>query len=36
MIFEYNFLRLTVTVRFQINDYCKNVNFLKLLSANKL
>ena len=31
MVFEDNFLRLTVTVRFQKNEYFKNVNVLILL-----
>ena len=28
MVFEVDFLRLTVTVHFQKNDYFKNVNFV--------
>ena len=28
MVFEENFLRLTVTICFPKNEYCKNVNFL--------
>ena len=34
--FEENFLRLTVTVCFQNNEYFKNVHFLTLFSVNKL
>ena len=36
MLFEENFLTLTVTVRFQKNEYFKNVNFLIFFSVNKL
>ena len=40
MVFENNFLRLTVTVRFQKNEYFKNVNifypFLQSISYNNV
>ena len=37
MLFEENFLRLTLTVRFQENEYFKNMNFvIFIFSVNKL
>ena len=36
MVFEDNFLKLTVKVRFQKNEYFKKVDFIIFFSVNKL